>query len=315
MADLKISALTDGAPALGSDILPVARGGGNRRLTVDNVKSLITAPITIAIGDVATATDLIDGQLYSVTGLSAFTSAVQLTDLRFYAYKDTANIGAVPAVMSSYGIANYSAVGVVRTCEIIIDWYGSGNVEFVNDFWKNEIEGFANINIFPFGSAERKGNKVGSGFTLDITALGSEKFNYNTCFGNGTFTATTGRDYEDIDFTKGYFDFNFQFSYDGNPTPNGASIVIQKNELGVVPTVSHPSAGGMKLTSGTSCFGATIDKCSLVFQHVYDGASFITMTADWIGDTEIDISIWDSLTGSLADLAVANVSFRVQVYF
>lgn len=40
MADTKISALTDGAPAQGTDIVPVARGGANRRLTVANINDL-----------------------------------------------------------------------------------------------------------------------------------------------------------------------------------------------------------------------------------------------------------------------------------
>ena len=37
MPNLKISALTDGAPAVGSDQLPVARAGTNRRITVANL--------------------------------------------------------------------------------------------------------------------------------------------------------------------------------------------------------------------------------------------------------------------------------------
>lgn len=40
MADTKISDLTDGAPALAADIIPVARTGTNRRLTVENVRTL-----------------------------------------------------------------------------------------------------------------------------------------------------------------------------------------------------------------------------------------------------------------------------------
>jgi hypothetical protein len=40
----KISLLTDGTPAQGSDILPVARSGTNRRITVDDVKTYIAAP-------------------------------------------------------------------------------------------------------------------------------------------------------------------------------------------------------------------------------------------------------------------------------
>ena len=316
MADEKISALSSGSPIQDTDEFVLARSGDNKKVTGANIRTYGAAPISIAIGDVATATDLIDGQLYSVTGLAAFTSTVQLTDLRFYAYKDTANIGAVPAVMSSYGIANYSQVGVVRTCEIIIDWYGSGNVEFVKDYWKNEIEGFANIDIFPFdASTNVKGNKVGAGFTLDITALTTEKFNDNTCYGNGTFTAVAGRDYEGIDFTKKYFAFDFQFTYDGSGAPSGASINILKNELGEVPTILHSGVGEFRLTGvAAGVFGSATNKCSILFQHIID-PNTIGVSSLYSNDTRIDINIWDTITITSADLPVSDLNFRVQVYF
>ena len=315
MADEKISALGSGSPIQDTDEFVLARSGDNKKVTGANIRTYGATPISIAIGAVATATDLIDGQLYNVTGLPVFTSGVQLNDLRFFAYKDTINIGFGTATMSPYGTANYSSAGVIRTCEITIDWYGTGNVEFVRDIpAKNEIAGFSNIDIYPFGSSDRNGNKVGSGFTLDITALTTEKFNDNTCYGNGTFTAVAGRDYEGIDFTKGYFELNLQFSFDSSPAPNGASIVIQKNELGVVPIIDHTNVGFMKLLAASSAFGATIDKCSIVFQHVYD-ASGLGLSADWISDTEIDISVWDTIAVTLSDLPVTNASFRIQVYF
>jgi hypothetical protein len=318
MADEKISALSSGSPIQDTDEFVLARSGDNKKVTGANIRTYGAAPISIAIGDVATATDLIDGQLYNVTGIPVFTSGVQLNDLRFFAYKDTINIGFGTATMSPYGTANYSSLGSPRTCEITIDWYGTGNVEFVRDIpAKNEIAGFSNIDIYPFGSSDRNGNKVGSGFTLDITALTTEKFNDNTCYGNGIFTAVTGRDYEGRDFTKGYFELNFQFTFDGTPSPgDGSSIVIQKNELGVVPTIAHTGSGNFRLTSAlANSLGATIDKCNLIYQHVYDGVSFVTMSADWISDNRIEIFVWDSLTGSLNDLAIANASFRIQVYF
>ena len=142
MADEKISALASGSPILDTDEFIIARSGDNKKVTGANIRTYNTTPINIAIGDVATATDLIDGQLYNVTGLPIFTSGVQLNDLRFFAYKDTPNIGSVTAVMSPYGTANYSILGLVLTCEITIDWYGTGKVEFVNDQkGGNEIAG------------------------------------------------------------------------------------------------------------------------------------------------------------------------------
>lgn len=54
MADTKISALPAGAPAQGTDIVPVARGTGNARLTLDDVKTLSIGAATnnhIAVGN------------------------------------------------------------------------------------------------------------------------------------------------------------------------------------------------------------------------------------------------------------------------
>jgi len=41
MADTKISALTDGAPAVSTDIIPVARAGANRRVTVGDIATAV----------------------------------------------------------------------------------------------------------------------------------------------------------------------------------------------------------------------------------------------------------------------------------
>jgi hypothetical protein len=50
LANTKISDLTDGAPAVGTDVLPVARAGANRRLTVANLfaSPTITGTVTAA---------------------------------------------------------------------------------------------------------------------------------------------------------------------------------------------------------------------------------------------------------------------------
>lgn len=309
MADLKISALTDGAPAQDTDIIPVARGAGNRRLTLENVKNYTAAPIPIAFADVATATDLVDGQLYSVTGLAAFTSGIQLNDLRFYAYKDTANIGAVTAVMSAYGYANYSQLGVVKSCQIQVDWYNTGKVVFVNDEYSgNEIAGFDNIDIFPFGTSDKNGNKVAASFTLDITALGSEKFNNNICYGNGSFTATTGRDYEGIDFTKGYFSFQALLSQDSTNAPTAA---VQKNEYGETIAYVYSAPGEYRITSALGAFGATINK-SWVHIANLDPSLTADVYIKWINANRIDIYV--SQFGSGIDSALSDTPVEIRTF-
>lgn len=318
MADEKISALASGSPILDTDEFIIARSGDNKKVTGANIRTYNTTPINIAIGDVATATDLIDGQLYNVTGLPVFTSGVQLNDLRFYAYKDTPNIGAVPAVMSPYGTANYSSLGSARTCEITIDWYGTGNVEFVRDIAaKNEIAGFSNIDIFPFqtGSSDRNGNKVGSGFTLDITSLTTEKFNNNTCYGNGTYTAIAGRDYEGIDFTKKYFAYDFLISCAGS-TGDNITLTEITNELGEVPTPTFIIDGEYRI-DGTlaGVFGASVSKCSVIPAPSDISTTFTSVFVKYNSDTRIDVQFND-ISGSGHVVAnIVDLQVQVKVYF
>jgi hypothetical protein len=317
MEDEKISALGSGSPIQDTDEFILARSGDNKKVTGANLKLYSASPIAILKNDVASATDLIDGQMYEVTGFATFTSTLKINRGYFLA-KYNLQSGVVE--MSTWGHVQISlGDGATFDSDCAFDWYDTGNPALIHEpYYNNRVEGFANINKFPFlTGTDVSGNKVGSGFTLDITALTAEKFNDNTCYGNGTFTAVAGRDYEGIDFTKGYFELNFQFTFDGTPSPgDGSSIVIQKNELGVVPTIAHTGSGNFRLTSAlANSLGATIDKCNLIYQHVYDGVSFVTMSADWISDTRIEIFVWDSLTGSLNDLAIANASFRIQVYF
>jgi hypothetical protein len=52
LANTKISDLTDGAPAVGTDVLPVARAGANRRLTVANLFASPTITGTVTASQV-----------------------------------------------------------------------------------------------------------------------------------------------------------------------------------------------------------------------------------------------------------------------
>lgn len=57
MADTKISDLTDGAPAVSTDIIPVARSGANRRVTVGDV---VSAANVLAAAQAMTTAQKID---------------------------------------------------------------------------------------------------------------------------------------------------------------------------------------------------------------------------------------------------------------
>ena len=77
MPDTKISALTSGAPAQGTDETVIARGGANYKLTVANIIGYLGTPVTVANGGtgVATLTGIVKGN-----GTSAFTAAAAGTD-------------------------------------------------------------------------------------------------------------------------------------------------------------------------------------------------------------------------------------------
>lgn len=266
-------------------------------------------PVDLAYADITTETNagnLIDGQLYNITGFPAFTSTIQLQNIYVFAHLDD-SVDASPIVVLDYEcVANYSNTGNQNQVTMRYDWYAS-QILSIQDRFGNHIEGNTKCTNWPFGNGWEN-NKFGFNFVLDMTVAPTS---INNCVGLGSGTlTTTARVYENIDLDKGYFEFNFQFSFDG-VTPK---IVIQKNELGDVPAIGYSSAGIMDLTS-ISVFGATIDKCNIIFQHVYDGASFVTMTADWNNPSKIAISIWDTLTGLPNDLTIPNASFRVQVYF
>ena len=62
MADTKISALSSGAPAQGTDETVIARGGANYKLTVANIAAYLGTPITVANGGTGQST-YTNGQL------------------------------------------------------------------------------------------------------------------------------------------------------------------------------------------------------------------------------------------------------------
>lgn len=77
MPDSKISALSSGAPALGTDETVIARGGSNYKLTVAQILAYLGVPISVASGGTGatTLTGLVKGN-----GTGAFTAAAAGTD-------------------------------------------------------------------------------------------------------------------------------------------------------------------------------------------------------------------------------------------
>lgn len=106
MADTKISALTDGAPAVSTDILPIARSGTNRRVTVGDISALSAPVAHVGAGGTAHA-DVIAG------GASGFMTGTDKTKLDGIATGATANTGDVVGQASSVDseIALFSGTG------------------------------------------------------------------------------------------------------------------------------------------------------------------------------------------------------------
>lgn len=144
-----ISALTNGTTVQSTDRIPAARSpyapGDNVYLTPDELKAYATAPITLAFADVATETsagNLIDGQMYNITGFPAFSSGIQLVNLEFRAHLVTA---AGYAVMSMEGVAYDS--GTNLQIGLTVDWYTSGSpaIGVVVPYLWNELRHTDNV--------------------------------------------------------------------------------------------------------------------------------------------------------------------------
>ena len=283
---------------------------GNAFMVLSELAKYTNAPIAIAWADVPTETtngNLLPNRLYKITGAPA-----PLTqDLYFTSYFD---ITAGLAAMSPFGI---NCTGGSVLMQVYVDWYNGGTsikriYEFVYD---NDVSGATNITNFIWNSDKVQGNRVGSGFTLNLSSLGTKKFKNNTCFGNKTYTPNGTRDIENIDLSKGGFDFDFQFSFDGTPNPDGGSIEIQTNELGVIPTIAHTADGEFRISAALAgAFGSTIAKCNIIQQHIFDETS-VAVSLTYNNDTRLDLFTWDSISVAKQDKVVSNYSVRIRVYF
>jgi len=75
MADTKISALSSGAPAQGTDETVIARGGANYKLTVANIVAYLGSPITVANGGTGIASGTSGGVPYFSASATIASSA------------------------------------------------------------------------------------------------------------------------------------------------------------------------------------------------------------------------------------------------
>ncbi len=295
-------------------------GGGGGGVTSFNGR---TGAVSPAVGDYpvlatvdyfdiasgAAAGTLIEGQLYTITNFPGlFTSGIELVDPRFYAYYDTA---AANVVMANQGMASFStdATHVYQT-EVWLDWYGTGFIELVYDLKShNLVEGYNNIDIFPFGSSTVSYNKVAKNFNLDLTNLTTELFTDNICYGDGAFLAKVGRDYIGIDFTKGYF---ITYGNISQNTTNDPTLEIFKNESGGTITSTRQGAGEYRITCSISSFGAAVTDT-----WIHIGNSPVSVQCDssasWANDTVINLYTAQFATG--VDDGFVDTPFEIRVKF
>jgi len=248
------------------------------------VKGALTSPITLAFADVATETsagNLIDGQMYNITGFPAFTSAVQLQNIYVLAHLDSSVDASPLAVLDFECVANYSSIGNQNQVTMRYNWYTS-QILSIQDKFGNYIEGHTKCDNWPFGNGWEN-NKFGRNFVLDMTVAPTS---IDNCIGLGSGTlTTTARVYENIDFDKGYF-----LTY-GNITQSGTgvdpTIDVFKNETGGTLTATYGSPGSYRLDNSYAGFGAGANK---VWLHV--GNPPFALSADtsiaWATDSRVD---------------------------
>jgi hypothetical protein len=263
MADTKISALTAATSLGSSDVVPIVQGGANKKASISLFNSSLAAPIDLAYADITTETNagnLIDGQLYHITGFPVLTSGVQFDDVMVRASYDTAN---ALSVLSPFCTASISNPGVINTMQMAYDWYGSRGILSLQTKWNNIIRGDINCNSFYFGieGADNHDNVIGEDFILDLSLL-TGKFIGNTCTGSFVWAAKSGFDYVGIDFNKGYFVHSGRATQISVAAP---TIETYVNEIGGDITTEYRSQG------------------------LYD----ILYSKPWLGDT--DENVWANI--------------------
>jgi len=289
-------------------------GGGGGGLTSFNGRTAAAViptpgdylPVDLAYADITTETNagnLIDGQLYNITGFPAFTSGIQLKNVYVYAHIDDDVAGTPLVVLDFMSVANLSSIGAQYQIWMWYNWYLSQIIR-IWDNSGNQVEGNANCDNFLFGTYQN--NKIGAGFTLDLT-VSPTQFNNNIGLGSGTLT-TTARAYENINLDKGYF-----LTY-GNITQSGTgidpTIDVFKNETGGTLTPLYDAAGQYRLTCSIASFGATASDAWL---HV--GNPPFALSADtsiaWATDSRVDFFCGQFASGQ--DDILLDTPFEIRV--
>lgn len=289
-------------------------GGGGGGLTSFNGRTAAAViptpgdylPVDLAYADITTETNagnLIDGQLYNITGFPAFTSGIQLKNVYVYAHIDDDVAGTPLVVLDFMSVANLSSIGAQYQIWMWYNWYLSQIIR-IWDNSGNQVEGNANCDNFLFGTYQN--NKIGAGFTLDLT-VSPTQFNNNIGLGSGTLT-TTARAYENINLDKGYF-----LTY-GNITQSGTgidpTIDVFKNETGGTLTATYGSPGSYKLDNSYAGFGAGANKVWLHVGNPPFALSAQTSIA-WATDSRVDFSCGQFGTGQ--DDILLDTPFEIRV--
>jgi len=263
-------------------------------------------PVTLAYADITSETNagnLIDGQVYNITGFPAFTSAIQLENIYVTAHTDDTVSGAPLVILDFMSTANFSSLGNQQQVWMWYDWYLSQILK-IWDNYGNQIEGNANCDNFLFGVYTN--NKIGINYTLDFTVA---PLAFNNCvgLGNGTLT-TTARIYENINLDKGYF-----LTY-GNITQSGTgvdpTIDVFKNETGGTLTATYGTPGSYRLDNSYAGFGAGANK---VWLHVGNPPFALSASTSiaWATDSRVDFSCGQF--GSGQDDIFLDTPFEIRV--
>ena len=128
MADTKISALSSGAPAQGTDETVIARGGANYKLTVANIVAYLGSPITVANG----GTGIASGTSGGVPYFSGSTTIASSAALAANALVIGGGAGVAPSTTTT-GTGILTFLGTPSSANLaaaVTDETGSGSLVF-----------------------------------------------------------------------------------------------------------------------------------------------------------------------------------------
>lgn len=132
---------------------------------------------------------------------------------------------------------------------------------------------------------------------------------------NKSYTAIAGRAYQNIDFTKGYFAFDFLISSTGTPGDN-ITIDIQNNELGEVPTPAFISQGEYRIDGALAgLFGTAKNKFNIQVAPTDISVTFASIYVTRTSDVRLDVKFNDITGAGYVPVVLTDLSVQVKVYF